>query len=316
MHTNPLAATLAAVTLGPELVVDNLTMFPLLRAAAARAPLDYSVLDEALAAGVVEITEVSEQGSVPELKFVNRGPKPVLLVDGEELLGAKQNRIVNLTILVAANSELTIPVSCVEAGRWRSRSRSFTSAARTQFATGRAKRMASVSMSLLARGDRMSDQAEVWDGIAEKSARLGAPSPTSAMESIFSTHADSLDSFVSGCRPVEGQVGALFAVNNVLVGFDLFDQPSTLRKVLPKLVRSVAVDAIDAAAPADGPSQADKGILLRAQAAQFLAVAARAPQHRTPALGLGEDVRLTAPHIAGGALALEHHVVHVSAFAV
>ncbi len=316
MHTNPLAATLATVTLGPDIVIDNLTMFALLRAADASVPLDYSVLDDALAAGVVEITEVSEQGSVPQLKFVNRGPKPVLLVDGEELLGAKQNRIVNLTILVAANTELTIPVSCVEAGRWRSRSRAFTSASRTQFATGRAKRMASVSMSLLARGDRMSDQAEVWDGIAEKSARLGAPSPTSAMESIFSTHADSLDSFVSGCRPVEGQVGALFAVNNVLVGFDLFDQPSTLRKVLPKLVRSVAVDAIDAAAPADGPSQADKGILLRAQAAQFLAVAARAPQHRTPALGLGEDVRLTAPHIAGAALAVEHHIVHVSAFAV
>ncbi|MEO6238330.1 MAG: DUF6569 family protein [Vicinamibacterales bacterium] len=61
MQTNPLAATLATVTLGPELVVDNLTMFPLLRAADASVPLDYSVLDEALAAGVVEITEVSEQ---------------------------------------------------------------------------------------------------------------------------------------------------------------------------------------------------------------------------------------------------------------
>ena len=316
MHTNPLAATLATVTLGPELVVANLTMFPLLRAADGSVPLDYSVLDEALAAGVVEITEVSEEGSVPELKFVNRGPKPVLLVDGEELLGAKQNRIVNLTILVAADSELTIPVSCVEAGRWRSRSRAFTSASRTQFATGRAKRMASVSMSLLARGDRMSDQAEVWDGIAEKSARLNAPSSTSAMESIFSTHADSLESFVSGCQPIEGQVGALFAVNNVLVGFDLFDQPATLRKVLPKLVRSVAVDAIDAAELADGMSGADKRILLRAQATQFLAVAGRAPQHRTPALGLGEDFRLTAPHIAGAALAVEHYVVHVSAFVV
>ena len=62
-------------------------------------------------------------------------------MDGEELLGAKQNRIVNLTILVAANSELTIPVSCVEAGRWRARSRAFTSAPRTQFVSGRAKRM-------------------------------------------------------------------------------------------------------------------------------------------------------------------------------
>ena len=313
MPTNPVAAAVAAVTLGPEVVVDNLTMIPLLLRTLEPSTLEYLVLDEALASGLVEITEVSEQGSVPDLKFINRGPRPVLIVDGEELLGAKQNRIVNLTILVAANSELTIPVSCVEAGRWRSRSRAFTSAPRTQFATGRAKRMASVSFSMMARGDRMSDQAEVWDDIAHKSSRMNASSPTSAMESIFSTHAVSLDSFVSRCAPLDGQVGALFAVNGVLVGFDLFDRPSTLRKVLPKLVRSVAVDALDAAAATTGGAPANRATLLRAQAAQFLAVAAEAPQHRTPALGLGEDLRVTAPHIAGAALVNDQHVVHLSA---
>jgi hypothetical protein len=324
MHTNPLVAALDAITLGPEVVVDNLTMIPLLAKAPAPSTstlrpntisipstsLDYLVLDEALAAGLVEITEVSEQGSVPDLRFINRGPRPVLIVDGEELLGAKQNRIVNLTILVAANSELTIPVSCVEAGRWRSRSRAFTSAPRTQFATGRAKRMASVSFSMMARGDRMSDQAEVWDDIAQKSSRMNASSPTSAMESIFSTHAALLDSFVSRCAPVDDQIGAMFAVNGVLVGFDLFDQPSTLRKVLPKLVRSVAVDAIDAGSAGSAEGMAS------VQAAQFLAVAAEAPQHRAPALGLGEDLRLTAPHVAGAALAVDDDVVHVSAFAL
>ena len=41
-------------------------------------------------------------GSVPELRFVNECGAPVLLLDGEELVGAKQNRIINLTILVAA----------------------------------------------------------------------------------------------------------------------------------------------------------------------------------------------------------------------
>ena len=272
------------------------------------------MLDEALASGLVEITEVSEQGSVPELKFINRGPKPVLIVDGEELLGAKQNRIVNLTILVAANSELTIPVSCVEAGRWRSRSRAFTSAPRTQFVTGRAKRMASVSVSMMASGDRVSDQAEVWGDIAEKSSRLNAESPTAAMGAIFSAHAKSLDAFVAGCAPVDGQVGALFAIGGRVVGFDLFDRPSTLRKMLPKLVRSVAIDAIDPRASRCGP--AASGLPLRRKAAQFLAVTAQAPQHVTPALGLGEDCRLTASHIAGAALVTDQRVVHLSAFAL
>ena len=338
MDTNPLASALASIDLGPLVNIQNLTMIPLVARApgsgrTSSAAVDYLLLDEALASGLAEITEVSEQGSVPDLKFINRGPKPVLIVDGEELVGAKQNRIVNLTILVPAESELTIPVSCVEAGRWRSRSRAFTSAPRTQFAAGRAKRMASVSYSMVARGDRMSDQAEVWDDIAAKSSRLKAESPTSAMEAIFSAHAGSLDTFVAGCRPVEGQVGALFAINGRVVGFDLFDRPSTLRQMLPKLVRGVAVDAIDAGestsdgdatdrvAPGfSGAEGSAKGArqpsLLGAQAAQFLAVTAQAPQHVSPALGLGEDRRLTAPHMAGAALVTAQQVVHLSAFAL
>jgi hypothetical protein len=106
------------------------------------------------------------------LRFINRGPQPVLTIDGEELLGAKQNRVVNLTIPVPAHSTLTIPVSCVEAGRWRSRSKSFAAAPRTQYATGRAMRTGQVTRSIVDDGARISDQAAVWADIASMSARL------------------------------------------------------------------------------------------------------------------------------------------------
>jgi hypothetical protein len=141
MHSKALAKTLATLTLAPEIRIDNLVMFPLVGDARAESEPSYLTLDDSLAAGWTVVTEVSEQGRVPELKVVNRGPKPTLIIDGEELLGAKQNRVVNLTILVAAKPELTIPVSCVEAGRWTMRSRAFSSSPRTQYASGRAKRM-------------------------------------------------------------------------------------------------------------------------------------------------------------------------------
>ena len=73
----------------------------------------------------VEITEVSEGGSVPELQVVNETGRHVLLFDGEELKGAKQNRILNSTILVEAGSRLTVPVSCTESGRWSYQSDEF-----------------------------------------------------------------------------------------------------------------------------------------------------------------------------------------------
>ncbi len=76
----------------------------------------YLTLDEALPLGF-RITEVSDKGAVPELGVTNPLGERVLLYDGEELVGAKQNRILNVTVLVDAESSLLIPVSCVEAGR-------------------------------------------------------------------------------------------------------------------------------------------------------------------------------------------------------
>ena len=102
---------------------NNMTVFPIL------SPLDgapdYLTMKEALERGVFTVTEVSEGGSVPNLKVANKGDIAVLLLDGEELAGAKQNRVLNTTILVKAHSEVVVPVSCTEHGRWSYNSASF-----------------------------------------------------------------------------------------------------------------------------------------------------------------------------------------------
>lgn len=49
--------------------------------------------------------------------------RPLLLLDGEQLVGAKQNGILNMTVLVAAQTAVTIAVSRVEQGRWGYRAR-------------------------------------------------------------------------------------------------------------------------------------------------------------------------------------------------
>src|SRR5262245_45218258 len=81
----------------------------------------YLTLDEALPRGLV-ITETDTAGRVPELAVDNPLDEKVLLYDGEELVGAKQNRILNVSVLVAEQTAVHIPVSCVEEGRWASRS--------------------------------------------------------------------------------------------------------------------------------------------------------------------------------------------------
>lgn len=333
MHASPITQALSSIVIGREIAYEKLEMFPLLKRepdspgaqmtpnAEPRMPvLEYEVLDDALASGLVEVTEVSKDGIVPELRVVNRGTKPTLIVDGEELIGAKQNRVVNLTILVAANSELTIPVSCVEAGRWRTRSRTFSSAPRTQYASGRAKRMSQVTQSIQVSKAYFSDQSEVWADIAEKSDRLHSSSPTGAMEAMFTDHAPFIDACVRACEPVDGQVGALFTIAGRIVGFDLFDSERTFRKLLPKLVRSVAVDALDSnwghSSASHDSSAKPRAHGLQTEGQQFLMSAGSAAQHGSPAVGIGEDVRLSAPGLTGAALLVEQHLVHLSAFAL
>ena len=131
-----IAATLEALELGEPTVHRNLAVFPLLGGRGGRPP--YDTLKEALDAGTVTVAEVSEGGSVPRLALENRGERPVLVIDGEELVGAKQNRVLNLTILAPAGKSIVIPVSCVEQGRWSYRSRHFEDHGRILFSKARA----------------------------------------------------------------------------------------------------------------------------------------------------------------------------------
>ena len=126
------------LTIGPVWSRDNLAVHPLIAAAAGKRA--YLTMDEALATKSFRVSEVSKSGSVPELKVLNDLSQPVLLLDGEALVGAKQNRVLNLSIMVPAHGEMNIPVSCVEAGRWRHVSDSFASSdMRSLHAAGRAR---------------------------------------------------------------------------------------------------------------------------------------------------------------------------------
>ena len=126
------------------------------------------------------VTEVSEAGSVPFLQVANGADRPLLLLDGEELIGAKQNRILNTTVLVAAHTEVTIPVSCVEQGRWGYRGRQFRPGDASLYASLRARKAAHVSQSVRAGRGHRADQGEVWAHLAERASQLQVDSATAA----------------------------------------------------------------------------------------------------------------------------------------
>ncbi|MEA2110145.1 MAG: DUF6569 family protein, partial [Pseudomonadota bacterium] len=290
-----IAQRLEKISLKATQQFKNLTMFPLVEENPHEA--DYLLLEEALEAATARVTEISAGGSVPELKFINDADRPVLLLDGEELVGAKQNRIINLTILVAAKSTVIIPVSCVESGRWRADSTMFSAARRTHYATGRARKANRVTESMNCSGSRRTDQGEIWEDIEAKFCRMKASSPTRAAGAMYESNRESLGNYQQAFTSVDNQTGALFAINGKAVGLDLFDSRKPLKTMLPSLIQSYALDAID---NLDEKSTTDKTADITV-AQKLLDDCATAVISRFPAVGEGRDIRLQGNNITGGA---------------
>ena len=295
------------LSIGPEQSHKNLTMFPLLVEDAVS--LDYLTLDEALSKGFIHVEELDHVGSVPEIRFMNKAKERVLILDGEELVGAKQNRIVNTTIILEADSITIIPVSCVEQGRWSHKSARFKSEERIMSAELRAMKARHVRNSVRSSGNFRSDQGALWDKISEKANRMNAPSPSMAMSEIYKQKTTSIRDYLDRFRPAEKQVGGVFLINGNVVGLDSFAKPETLTKVFKKLVESYALDAVDWFEKEKTPK------VQESQAAEFLKACLDATVESRPSVALGTDCRLDSPLVNGFALVLDEKVLHLSVFA-
>ena len=284
----------------------DLSMIPLLNATAVEP--SYLTLDEAVKRGGFTVNEVGKSGAVPELRVKNSETSPVFILDGEQLLGVKQNRIVNLSLMVPEMSEMVIPVTCVERGRWSHRYDPCRPSEHVMYAEARASKMAQVTDSMK-RGttvqDKRADQEAVWLDIDAKSARMRSRSSTDAMETVFSDNRTRLETFVKRLAPVEHQVGAIFVARGVECGVELFDGVSTWSKFMPQLVSSWAMDAID---------DVRLGQLARGKTTDIIERTCSGSWKVSPALGLGWDARLSEKNLTAGALLIEERLVHLAAF--
>ena len=237
--------------------------FPLMGGRAGRPP--YDTLKEALDAGTVTVAEVSEGGSVPRLALENRGERPVLVIDGEELVGAKQNRVLNLTILAPAGKSIVIPVSCVEQGRWNYRSRHFEDHDRVLFSKARAAKAARVSECKACRGGNEADQGEVWERHLRQDGGDAGGVPLDGDGGHLHPERPAPGGVRGGGPPARGAGGGRLRHQRQDRDLELFAFADTLRRLLPKLVRGCAIDAIEEyrdAVPA--PPRSEVEALLRA----------------------------------------------------
>jgi hypothetical protein len=279
---------------------QRLRILPLRRE--STSDLEYLTLDEPSAA-LVTIEESSPSGSVPELRVRNRAKARVFIPDGSTLTGAKQNRVVNLSVMVAPESVTLIPVSCVERGRWRLLT--------PQFAAGgladsplRAQMCRDATESLKRAGKVHVDQGEVWrhvDGMLEGA---GAFSPTAAYHALYEKWQPELADYEARLRLPADASGVAVEIDGRLQAVDLFDKPDTLHTLWPRLVSGYLLAALRPGLP-QGEATDVKGFLEQLLSSEG--------QCYEPA-GVGTTVRLANGEAVGSALMCEGRLVHLSVF--
>ncbi|MDI6844974.1 MAG: hypothetical protein QME28_02430 [Candidatus Saccharicenans sp.] len=300
---------------------EEMALFPL-KSQLPEGP-DYITFSEALEQGVLEVTEVGPEGFVPELKAINRGKKAVLLLDGEELKGAKQNRVLNTTILVPGKSTITIPVSCVEAHRWHGQTLRMHASENVMASMIRRKKMEHVHNNLERIRSFEADQGDIWSMIDHLACSLETKSTTSAMSDIFNQKENEMESYLKSFNLIPGQKGLLVFLSGNPLGLDFISRESAFARLYRKLLRSYVLEALALKAEKTGRKDSSGSSKKEStpqfapdkeQARAFLEEATRCQEKRFRSIGLGTDCRYRSETIIGAALEVDGSIPHLAFF--
>jgi len=288
----------AQLKVGPPRRHEGLTLYPVYADEARVPPVDLT-FDEAMKQGILEIRELTP-AEVNRVRLVSTAKDPIFVMGGEMMTGAKQDRIIGDDMIVPPGADLTIPVFCVEHGRWVAKSESFSSAGFIAAGPVRKARAAA-------------DQGEVWSEVASQQERLEAPSATGSLRSIQDSAAvqEKLEPYRRALadfpREVPKARGVVVCVGDEIVSADLFSSGTLFAQLWPKLLDSYIVDAVGRPSEGRPPDAVRVREWLRG-------IGAAACRPRTTP-GNGTLYRLDGPSLVGSALVYDGGVVHIELFA-
>lgn len=295
------------LTVGEPSVTGSVVVYPVF----GREPqFEYMTLARALPLGFV-VKEVPGSGSVRDLIVHNPTDTPVLLFEGEEVIGAQQNRTFDSSVLVPAREEMTVHVSCVEAGRWDGRRNAdrFTRAEQMAYPEMRREKARQANRARLASMEARADQGEVWNEVSRRSHELGISSATGSINDVFEGRRAHLRE-MAGAIPIrEGQIGSVLQIGTVIQTLDLVSRPDAYTDLHEALVQGYCLDGLTPAnveLTGEPATDSTKAFIKQVLATNVL---------EKDGLGLGRDFRFESEALVGSGLVSGDELIQLSVFA-
>jgi hypothetical protein len=298
-YAGPVTGLIDRIVIKKPVVHQNLTVFPIAWTGEAD-PTDYATLSSAQKDKKLTVTEL-ESASVPQLKLVNASIRPVFIMTGEVLTGAKQDRILAHDLLILSDQkEVLIPVYCVELGRWNEKSKDFSSAENL------------APPDVRGRAQTKSSQGGIWDEVGEVNKSLNFDG-SGSMQQGFNDEKSKSDraQYTKALADLTGDpsvAGAVVVINGKIADVDVFSSPRLFAALWPKLLDSYAMDAMRRKGEKKSADPGAKEIQ------SFLAGAFSARYRELNNPGQGKEFIVEAKNVQGSVLVSNDKIVHLALF--
>jgi hypothetical protein len=301
-----LSSWLSRLGTGPAWQIGELTLVPLTHTQVLGTP--DTLIDEAIESNLLDLVE-REGGVVQQVLAKNLGDTDVLILEGETLIGCKQNRMVAWSVLVGAGTTVPVSVGCMERGRWSKGGFAFKPGAMSVDPHIRRRSKRETSLSFAHAGGPHLDQGRAWSDVDDKLKEWNVSSVSEDYHSGLLARVMDARARLKALKPVERQIGVLALVHDRLLGLELVGHPKTWAALARRILPSYALGAESASRdPEFEGTRAGKPD-------EWLSALANAKADFRRARGKGMDGVIRSDAVTGSCLWNEGSIRHVVVFA-
>lgn len=198
--------------------------------------------DHAINEKYVIVKEINNEGSVNNLIVENNSPHFVFFMDGDVLVGAKQNRVLNTSVLIAPNSKTKITVSCIEQGRWKNKSATFSNSEYSVPARLRKSKNIRVKDSLKSTKSYYANQSEVWSEINSYEKDYKFYSNTMDLNELMKSNENNFKNFIDDFHVDNKANGIAMFNKDKLLNIEVFNKTDIYKVYFKKMLHSTAME--------------------------------------------------------------------------
>jgi hypothetical protein len=204
----------------------------------------YTTLEDAIKRSMIKIEEVNGGGSVNTLVFSNLSKDTILIAMGDIVKGGKQDRVIEKDTLLYPKQTLSLPVYCVEHGRWTPANGDYNTTA--NFTTYHSNINNFVRKSIV----KEKNQSKVWEDVARINAANGTNTNTGTYTAVTQSAKynnevkEYKDAFMKDMAGDTSIVGVLAVTGDRIIGCDIYATPQLFRSNVANLLNSYIAEAV------------------------------------------------------------------------